>query len=79
MEAGTNPYKWLFNYTIGCESYGCDYGSSGTWGYWTSTPRNETKVWHIRPQGMLHSHNTADAVSKGIRPVITIPKYVLEK
>jgi type IV pilus assembly protein PilA len=79
MEAGTNPYKWLFNYTSGCRQHGCDYELGNTWGYWTSTPKNETKVWHIRPDGTLHSRNTAEDVSKGIRPVITIPKYVLEK
>ena len=77
MAEGTNPYKWLFNYTSGCKQYGCDVERTGEFGYWTSTKNNNMQVWHIRPNGTLHGLNQATS-TKGIRPVITIPKILLE-
>ena len=77
MAEGTNPYKWLFNYTSSCKQYGCDYERISEFGYWTSTKAGNTQVWHIRPNGTLHAHNGANS-PKGIRPVITIPKILLQ-
>lgn len=78
MAEGTNPYKWLFNYTSGCKQYGCDVERTGEWGYWTSTKAGNTQVWHIRPNGTLHAHTAANSATKGIRPVVTILKSSLE-
>ncbi len=77
--AGTHPYKWLFNYTNGCKQYGCDVERTGEFGYWTSDSLDDGSswIWHIRGDGSLHSENYATNL-KGIRPVITIPKILLE-
>jgi type II secretory pathway pseudopilin PulG len=79
FQEGTNPYKWLFNYTSGCKQYGCDVERTGEWGYWTSTiiDDNSQYIWHIRPNGTLNVNSFA-STEKGIRPVITIPKKLLE-
>lgn len=79
FQEGTNPYKWLFNYTSGCKQYGCDVERTGEWGYWTSTiiDDNSQNIWHIRPNGTLNVNSFA-STEKGIRPVITIPKKLFE-
>ena len=73
-------YSWLFNYTnSGCTSYGCliaDPISPSTYGYWTSSPTFEYGAFGVTYQGKLGT-NGVDYTSRGIRPVITVPKSVL--
>lgn len=73
---GAHPYKWLINNTSGCKPYGCDVERTGEWGYWTSDIAFDTNIWHIRYNGTLHAHNSAN-VQKGIRPVVRIHKSLL--
>ena len=72
--------------------YGCtlednnsynEYGtadSGQTWGYWTSTtvgiPDSENSVWGMYRSGGL-STSIANIIDFGIRPVITIPKFII--
>ena len=80
---GTSKYAWLFDYTNGCTSYGCNtednksYSGYYIWGYWTSTAwgtaGSGNHLWHVFRCGGLHVRN-ASMTDNGIRPVITIPK-----
>ena len=73
---GTSEYAWLFDYTNGCTSYGCNKADSSTWGYWTSTRSiggSLTAAWRVIGSGHLFNNNVTFADS-GIRPVITISK-----
>lgn len=75
---GTNPYKWLFNNTGGCLSYGCDVEREGENGYWTSEYIDDIAplIWHIRGDGSLNSNNASTSL-KGVRPVIRLNKTQL--
>ena len=70
-----SKYAWLFDYTDGCTSYGCNKADSSTWGYWTSTRKidSSTSAWLVYRSGDLHDVYVTDA-GVGIRPVITISK-----
>ena len=70
-----STYAWLFDYTRGCTSYGCNKADSSTYGYWTSTRKvdNSTYAWPVDRNGSLNFHNVANT-GNGIRPVITISK-----
>ena len=72
---GTSEYAWLFDYTNGCTSYGCNKADSSTWGYWTSSPYkgNSVRAWLVNRVGDLTDGNVADTFG-GVRPVITISK-----
>ena len=73
-----SKYAWLFDYTNGCTSYGCNVADSSTLGYWTSTPTadSDSYVWYIRRDGFLTNYN-AYSTSLGVRPVITISKDII--
>ena len=73
---GTSSYKWLFNYTYDCTSYGCDIADSSTAGYWTSSGVTDDgyTAWGIDSHGSLHSDDVDNGYGYGIRPVITITK-----
>ncbi len=70
-----SKYEWLFDYTTGCTSYGCNKADSSTWGYWTSTPNKDdsTQAWLVYSDGSLYSLFVT-CTDYGIRPVITISK-----
>ena len=70
---GTNKYAWLFDYTRGCTSSGCNTSDSSTFGYWTSTPNKDdsTEAWHASDR---LAFNDVTVTYYGVRPVITIPK-----
>ena len=72
---GKSKYAWLFDYTSGCTSYGCNKADSSNWGYWTSTPNKagSTIAWRVYRSGYL-AGTTVDNSDNGIRPVITISK-----
>ena len=71
----TSLYKWLFDYTSGCTSLGCDIADSSTFGYWTSTPytASPSGVWFVNSRGDLTNYN-ASYTNNGVRPVITVLK-----
>ena len=89
-----SDYEWLYNYTYNCNQWGCSvvdnneypYGISNTeiiLGYWTSSPHyyfSNSYAWAVSNGGSLGSND--DGVSCeadfGIRPVITIPKRIIE-
>ena len=77
---GTSKYAWLFDYTKGCTSSGCNVEDSSNYGYWTSTTIGAASygnsVWYVLGQGRL-LNNSANNTGGGIRPVITIPKSKL--
>ena len=70
-----SKYAWLFDYTNGCTSRGCNKEDSSPWGYWTSTSYkgNSTFAWFVFRDGRLYYNYVTDT-SHGIRPVITISK-----
>ena len=72
---GKSKYAWLFDYTNGCTSYGCNTPDSSTYGYWTSAQYkdNSTQAWHAHSFGYLGLNYVTDAFD-GVRPVITISK-----
>jgi len=73
-------YAWLYNYTNGCESYGCTIADSSTYGYWTSDgvvgyPRY---AWGVNSGGRLYHYIDVNLSTYcGVRPVITLDKSVL--
>mgnify|MGYP000228459791 CR=1 FL=1 len=75
---GTSKYAWLFDYTNGCTSYGCNKADSSNPGYLTSTPSKDdsTSAWRVDRLGDLVSLDVADP-GYGVRPVITISKFKL--
>ena len=77
---GDNEYAWLFNYTNGCESYGCNTTDSSTYGYWTSSPVSGSSkyAWNVYYSGELRSANVESNDAFGVRPVITIQKSALQ-
>lgn len=76
-------YSWLFDNLWNCQNHGCVNGSLvggtdssytesvGNYGYWTSS-----RCSYVHFSGGIGS-TTSDNHLFGIRPVITIPKYVL--
>jgi type IV pilus assembly protein PilA len=73
---GTSSYKWLFDYTNGCTSYGCDTADSNTYGYWTSSAFDGYigSAWGVIRYGGLNYDDVSNASGIGVRPVITISK-----
>ncbi len=74
---GTSKYAWLFDYTYNCTSYGCNKAASGTGGYWTSSPyasNSYSGAWNVYFGGGLDHDHVSDAITFGLRPVITITK-----
>ena len=70
-----SKYAWLFDYTDGCTSSGCNKVDSSTDGYWTST-RNidgSNPAWLVTGSGDLNFYYV-DYPGLGVRPVITVSK-----
>ena len=78
---GESKYFWLFDYTNGCTSYGCNIENLNTYGYWTSptlgTDGSVSNVWFVYRGGYLH-RRYASITGIGIRPVITISKSIIK-
>ena len=74
---GASKYSWLFDYTNGCTSYGCNIEDASVVGYWTSTPvaGSSVSVWHVYWDGGFGSEGAITA-TYGLRPVITISKEI---
>ena len=84
---GSSKYAWLFDYTSGCSSYGCnvednnrytyDIYSASIFGYWTNTNMpGSTYLWIINSNGSL-GYMEMYKTGVGIRPVITIEKTII--
>jgi hypothetical protein len=69
-------YAWLFDYTNGCESYGCNTADSSNYGYWTSSPVSDYSysAWGVFRNGRLLSDGVDNVDYCGVRPVITLSK-----
>ena len=76
---GASKYAWLFDYTNGCTSYGCNIADSSTYGYWTSTPvvGFSYSAWYVVRGGDLFSDFVGYDDVLGVRPVITISKSII--
>ena len=81
---GASNYDWLFDYTNGCTSYGCNIADESNWGYWTSTALSDCNhlAWDVSEDGSLNKNfvhaldnpELGTMVNYGVRPVITISK-----
>ena len=74
---GQNKYRWLFDNTKECTSYGCNKDeTSNASGYWTSSPKadNHTSSWMVYYNNTLNSYGITYNDILGIRPVITVSK-----
>jgi hypothetical protein len=76
----SGTYAWLYDYTSGCLSYGCNVADSSNNGYWTSTPvaRSTNLAWFVYFDGCFHNDRIDYAGILGVRPVITISKDLFE-
>lgn len=75
-----SKYAWLFDHTRLCASSGCNLSDSNTSGdgYYTSNLiYGGSFVWGVTRVGKLNFLSKT-STSYGIRPVITIPKSILE-
>ena len=77
---GASAYSWLFDYTNGCTSNGCNIEDSSVSGYWTSTPfvGYYYFAWGVTANGSLGIYNVNSVDSYGVRPVITISKDAIK-
>ncbi len=75
---GASNYDWLFDYTNGCTSYGCNIADASNYGYWTSTAVSGTSyyAWVVIRGGFLSGSNVDIMGNYGVRPVITISKSI---
>ena len=71
-------YAWLYDYTGSCTTYGCQSADSSTYSYWTSSAvwGSTDTVWYVRNYGGLNSYYANN--NSGIRPVLEIPKSIIE-
>ena len=78
LSQGTSTYKWLFNRTLNCTSYGCDVGDNSNYGFWTNTAvSGSSSVWIVDCHGRLDRHSAYNDDRYGIRPVITVSKSIV--
>jgi hypothetical protein len=77
---GASNYAWLFDYTNGCTTSGCNIADASTNGYWTATATSGSLyyAWSVYKGGLLFSGNASFSVDNaafcGVRPVINILK-----
>ena len=76
---GASSYDWLFDYTNGCTSYGCNIADDSTYGYWTSTTvsGNDSRTWYVGRGGYMDTLDVVYGDFYGVRPVITVQKSKL--
>ena len=74
-----SKYAWLYDYTNGCTSYGCNTDNSSNYGYWTSTPvvGYSYGAWYVSRNGYLNNIDVDYGNGYGVRPVITISKSII--
>ena len=73
---GASNYDWLFDYTNGCTSYGCNIADASNAGYWTTTAVSGItgNAWDVSRYGLMYYNYVASSDLYGVRPVITILK-----
>ena len=73
---GASHYAWLFDYTKGCISYGCNTANSNIYGYWTSSASAHSSggAWDVYNDGRVNYLSVNSSGRNGLRPVITISK-----
>ena len=76
---GSSNYTWLYDYTNGCTSYGCNVEDSSNYGYWTSTKDfyQHHYVWFVSRNGFMDENYIDYTDFIGVRPVITISKSII--
>ena len=76
---GASRYAWLFDYTMNCQSSGCNIQvGNNNYGYWTSDKMatvNNGHIWVVRSDGSLGSTESSSS-TMCIRPVIEVPKSI---
>ncbi len=79
MTKGQNAYAWLFDYTNQCTVAGCKNVDDSTYGYWTATASGSHSLvaWRVDHLGNVNYGAVYDG-GRGVRPVITISKTVIE-
>ena len=75
---GESNYYWLFDYTYGCTSNGCNVADSSNYGYWTSNAvaGSSSFAWSVNRNGRL-INGSVDDTRYGVRPVITVSKSIV--
>lgn len=86
-----SKYAYLFDNTSNCLENGCNiednnsylYDSNSTniiLGYWTSSSVYNTndKAWFVEKNGYLNNDYVKNSYDYGIRPVITVKKYIIK-
>jgi len=76
----TSNYSWLFDYTNACTSNGCNVADNSNYGYWTFTAvsGNASGAWGVNCVGAMFNDYINFTDRYGLRPVITIPKSVID-
>ena len=89
-----SPYAWLYDYTYDCRSYGCEFNDNNLYepaitdgdryikGYWTSSGPDAAMellkgAWSISSEGLM-GNSQKNITSRGIRPVITLSKSIID-
>ncbi|MBE6160039.1 MAG: prepilin-type N-terminal cleavage/methylation domain-containing protein [Lactobacillales bacterium] len=74
-------YVWLFDYSNGCDAYGCKNTEYSTQGYWTSEqPANEKDnyAWAVSSLGFINYYGLGVCDIVGVRPVIEIERSLIK-
>lgn len=80
LGAGNAKYSWLFDRISNCEAYGCNIQMASYKSYWTSSSETGTnsKAWMVTSWGRLETADVTATSTAGVRPVITVPRYLLQ-
>ncbi len=89
-----SPYAWLYDYLRRCDDAGCNVEDKTKYpyptktsetvdtlsGYWTGSAVNGTSgsAWYIARTGRLYIYDVENNSHNGVRPVITIPKNIID-
>ena len=90
-----SSYAWLFDYIHDCDESGCNIEEKTKYpyptktsetvdyveGYWTSTPTigQVDSAWYVTDSGRLRVYSMTSNSHNGVRPVITIPKNIIDQ
>ena len=90
-----SSYAWLFDYIHDCDESGCNIEEKTKYpyptktsetvdyveGYWTSTPTigQVDDAWYVTDSGRLRIYSMTSDSHNGVRPIITIPKNIIDK
>lgn len=76
---GQAKYKWLFDYTGNCLTYGCSNENSSGWGWWLLSPYISTNdsAWYVSSYGSVTYNLVTTDYAFGLRPAVTINKSII--